>query len=322
MTLSKLAKLANVSVSVVSKAFSGRSDVSDQMREHVFAVAKEYGCFEQFYHVPYDRPVVAFIIPEVISQHYIRYMECLKTRMEENGYTMLLSISNFDSRMVYELTRYYTEHGKVDGLVCMGTIPKLDIGSDTVLISVGLKACENGFANKVGLDIRTGIDKAIKYLKECGHTRIAYVGEAFTETKREILSSVMRENGLELKEEYAICSRFRFEEVGKDGVDKLIALDEKPSAIIGAYGYITKGILARLEERGMAVPDDISVISMDDAPSPLHFTLDVSCIPCDTEKVCDAIIELFGRQITDKKNGKVETVEIPASFYIGNTIKS
>ena len=38
MTLSKLAKLANVSVSVVSKAFSGRDDVSEEMRERVFAV--------------------------------------------------------------------------------------------------------------------------------------------------------------------------------------------------------------------------------------------------------------------------------------------
>ena len=46
MTLSKLAKLANVSVSVVSKAFSGREDVSAAMREHVFAVAREHGCFQ------------------------------------------------------------------------------------------------------------------------------------------------------------------------------------------------------------------------------------------------------------------------------------
>ena len=54
MTLSKLAQLANVSVSVVSKAFSGKDGVSDSMREHVFAVAKEHGCFEQFYHAHVD----------------------------------------------------------------------------------------------------------------------------------------------------------------------------------------------------------------------------------------------------------------------------
>ena len=78
MTLSKLAQLANVSVSVVSKAFSGRDDVSESMREHVFVVAREHGCFEQFYHAPYDKPVVAVIIPEAISEYYIRNIQTLK----------------------------------------------------------------------------------------------------------------------------------------------------------------------------------------------------------------------------------------------------
>ena len=66
MTLSKLAQLANVSVAVVSKAFAGKDGVSEAMREHVFAVAKEHGCFQQFYHARYDKPVIAVIIPEAI----------------------------------------------------------------------------------------------------------------------------------------------------------------------------------------------------------------------------------------------------------------
>ena len=99
MTLSKLAQLANVSVSVVSKAFSGKGDVSDAMREHIFSVAKEHGCFQKFYHARYDKPVVAVIIPEAISKYYIHYIETLKKDMDESGYTMLLSISNFDNAM-------------------------------------------------------------------------------------------------------------------------------------------------------------------------------------------------------------------------------
>ena len=69
MTLSELARLANVSVSVASKAFSGRGDVSEAMKDHVFEVAKKYGCFHQFYNVPYDHRVVALIIPEAISEY-------------------------------------------------------------------------------------------------------------------------------------------------------------------------------------------------------------------------------------------------------------
>ena len=90
MTLSKLAQLANASVSTVSKAFSGKGDISDSMREHIFAVAREHGCFQQFYHMPYDRPVVAVIIPEAISQTYIRYVEALRKESEPTCATKLL----------------------------------------------------------------------------------------------------------------------------------------------------------------------------------------------------------------------------------------
>ena len=45
MTLRELAKLAHVSVSTVSKAFSGAEDISESTREMIFSLAKEHGCF-------------------------------------------------------------------------------------------------------------------------------------------------------------------------------------------------------------------------------------------------------------------------------------
>ena len=44
MNLSKLAQIANVSVSTVSKAFSDSNEISIQTKEHIFEIAKEYGC--------------------------------------------------------------------------------------------------------------------------------------------------------------------------------------------------------------------------------------------------------------------------------------
>ena len=156
MTLSKLAQLANVSVSVVSKAFSGKDGVSDAMREHVFAVAREHGCFEQFYHVPYDKPVVAVIIPEAISVYYIHFIEVLKKSMERNGYTMLLSISNFDPEMTRELVRYYTEHGKVNGIVLFGSAPEIKRKSETALITVNDSSADS-YASTVQFDLKSGL---------------------------------------------------------------------------------------------------------------------------------------------------------------------
>ena len=321
MTLSKLAKLANVSVSVVSKAFSGREDVSEAMREHVFAVAKKHGCFHQFYHVPYDKPVVAVIIPEIISQYYVHYMQCLKAHLEENGYTMLLSIDNFDRQMTGELIRYYTEYSKVNGIICFGDIPKMNRCSDTTIICIGTSepVCEGVY--RVFRNSHEGFEAAIGYLKNCGHRRIAYVGEPFTDGKLDKLKAILNAKGLDLDGKYCICSRFRFEEAGRDGVRRLWTLDEPPTAIIGAYGYITRGILSELAAHGLSVPEDVSVISLDNEPDPISATLDVGCVPSDIEVVCGEIIKLLKKSFHEDPSDRGRTVEISTAFYEGNTVK-
>ena len=206
MTLSKLAQLANVSVAVVSKAFSGRDDVSEAMREHVFAVAREHGCFQQFYHARYDKPVIAVIIPEAISKYYIHYIETLKKDMEANGYTMLLSISNFDAQLTRELGRYYTEHSKVDALILVGS--RLDYSFDcaTDLICVASpKDMESGKGSCVSYDIGQGIRECVTTLYQKGHRRIAYVGEPLTSGKEDEVIREMKQLGIPVKKEYNCC---------------------------------------------------------------------------------------------------------------------
>lgn len=319
MTLSKLARLANVSVSVVSKAFSGKDGVSDAMREHVFTVAREHGCFEQFYHAPYDKPVVAVIIPEAISVYYIHYIEVLKKSMEANGYTMLLSISNFDPELTRELVRYYTDHGKVNGIVLFGGAPEINRKIETALITLNDSSTDS-YPSTVRLDLRSGLSKAVRHLLDLGHRRIAYVGEPLTRMKCSILRSVMEGAGLEVRQELMIESLHRFEDAGRDGVRRLLALDEMPTAIFGAYGYVTKGIIEEIEAHGLCIPKDISVISMDDDPAALHPFLDVSCIPSGIEAICDGIMDTLNRAFNASDRQDINGVIIPSEFRVGETV--
>ncbi len=322
MTLSKLAKLANVSVSVVSKSFSGKGEVSAEMREHVFAVAREHGCFQQFYHVPYDRPVIAVIIPEAISQSYIRYVEALKKKIQESGCTMLLSISNFDPDLTADLIRYYTTHSKVDGLIVLdariselpplGSTAAVFFASPSPILTEGIcvySSSDDGFR------------EILHTLYLGGHRRIAFVGEPLTVRKETNIRHLMTEFGIPPAPELFINSQERFEAAGIDGVDRLWSLSEKPTAIIGSYGYITKGILARLAELGVRVPEDVSVVSLNDDPPPLHDTLDVSTILTRTEHICDLVMEALLERIRTNAPNTPLHIKIPPIFHQGSTIR-
>ncbi len=322
MTLSKLAKLANVSISVVSKAFAGKSGVSEEMREHVFSVAREHGCFQQFYHARYDKPVIAVIIPEAISKYYIRYIETLKKDIEKNGYTMLLSISNFDSQLTEELVRYYSEHIKVDGLIIVGSKLNFSFDCATELISVATPQSPAPDAC-VTLSPNRGVRECLEYLFENGHRRIAYIGEPLTEGKEKVIIGEMERLGLEINPNFFILSSKRFENAGKDGVPELMALKkcERPTAIIGAYGYITQGIISMLSEMGLSVPGDMSVISMDSDPFPIHPEIDIAHIPSETDTLCAEALKLLHERINAETTVFTTHIEVSSRFYKGNSIK-
>ena len=316
MTLSKLAKLANVSVSVASKAFSGKGNVSESMREHVFAVAREHGCFQQFYNAPYDRPVVAVIVPEVISKSYIKYIEELKRGMEEKDYTMLLSIGNFDPQMEQTLIKYYTEHGKVDGLVLISG--HCDLSVDVPFVRTGKSETMQSGAQLLS-DLQGGVDAAVAHLAALGHRRIGFVGEPLTVSKEPVLREALEKCGLAYDENYVICSQYRFEQAGTDGIARLLALSEPPTAVIGSYGYITQGMLQELRLRGIEVPSEMSVVSLTDNPDPLDALLDVAVVREETEHICALALEELERQMSSEQKTVISHT-VPLRFYPGDSI--
>ena len=318
MTLSRLAKLANVSVSVASKAFSGKEGVSDAMREHVFAVAREHGCFAKFYNAPYERPVVALILPEIDSRCYIKFIEEFKRAIDRNGYTMLLSISNFDPQMENTLIKYHSEHGKVDALISVSSYTEFPCGSKTVFINIGHGAGENGVC--VNAELRAGLAEAVSYLVENGHRRIAYVSEPLTLKKAEKLDTCLKNHGLFLEDRYFIRSQKRFEEAGIDGLAQLMALPEPPTAVFGAYGNVTQGIIAEARRRGLSLPDDLSVISMDGVPVPLDERLDVAYIDGRIEEVCALAMREIETRLVEGRSNTPLTLTIPTLFHAGESI--
>ena len=64
MNLSNIAKKAGVSVSTVSKAFSGSREIGEATRQRIFDIARAEGCFDKYNKNPFSKPVIAVICPE------------------------------------------------------------------------------------------------------------------------------------------------------------------------------------------------------------------------------------------------------------------
>ena len=118
MTMTKLAKLSGVSVSTVSKVFSGNPEISEETRNKVIALAKQAGCFEKYFKPQYSKKQIAVICPELLGIHYSKLATDIEKNFHKRSATMLLSISNFSAKTQNELIEYYVNYLQIGRASC------------------------------------------------------------------------------------------------------------------------------------------------------------------------------------------------------------
>ena len=137
MTLTELAKLAHVSTSTASKAFSMSDEVNEQTRSLIFETAKKHGCFKKFYRAEYPNCVIAVLCPEFESAYYSNLLSIMKRTLSEVGAEMCVSEGGFSAQPVEELIKYYDKFNTVDGIIVIGGYLDVESKHETPIAVIG-----------------------------------------------------------------------------------------------------------------------------------------------------------------------------------------
>ncbi len=291
MTMRELAKIANVSVSTVSKAFRDAEDVSEETKERIFSIAKEQGCYGQYYKGKFHKPIIAVLCPELRSAHYVDYLERLQAVIREKGGIALISTYEFEAEEQAELIEYYASYLQVDGLIILGLKTPLKKAYRIPIVSLGNKAVHN--TDTVYTDLSVPIGEAVKHLVELGHKHIAFLGESKTRSKEQFFTEAAKEYGAA----YSLyISENRFEQAGEDGARRLLKQAERPTALLCAYDYIAFGAMKYLKKKGYSIPADFSVIGMDNIAQTEYLDTALTTIDSATDEVCRIAWELLQKK--------------------------
>ena len=314
ITLSKLAKLANVSVSTASKAFSLSSEVNEETREHIFQVAKEQGCFKKFFSAKYPKYVIALICPEIVSFIYADTLLKLQNYLSEKNCDTCVAVTDFSYEKEAELIDYYYKYSTVDGIIVISgkhSIPPEN--PEIPLVYIGGKPDENQAAFFCS-DILPAIKDAVDYLIKNGVYDIGYIGEPLTKSKLTQLSDVLKESGHPLKDRFISISEKRFEQGGYEAMEKLLSLDSPPRAVVCGYDYMAIGAIRCALDKGLRVPEDIAVIGMDDIAQAEYLNPPLASISSESYEVCklaaDSVIKRIGGDYSDRG------VMVPGKFKL------
>ncbi len=273
-TIAQIAQIAEVSVPTVSKVLNGRTDVAQQTRERVERVIAEYGFVRNRAARALRKGktgLVDLILPRLDDEYFLPILEGVAQVLRDAGVRLVLTSTNYLPENEKQWIDTITDHS-TDGILLVipsdESIEHLErSGLPFVLIhnpggqqsnvpSVRITSWEGGFV-------------ATQYLIELGHRRIAYIGK--TAKARDAIERIagyraaLDEAHIPLDPQLE-CEGDFSKDAGYQAVQSLLSLPEPPTAIFAGNDLQAAGVYRALHERGISVPDDMSVIGFDNLP--------------------------------------------------------
>jgi len=272
-TIKDIARIANCSLSTVSKALNGRQDVSQEMKERIIQIAKEQNFAPNAFgkglkNQKTENIGVIFcreFQPLSLNPFYSRVLEGIEAELAINNYNLVLHLLPEVYRG--ELPKMIKER-KVDGLILVGVLQEMFINQlkaeNIPIILIDPKIATDRFC-QVLIDNEHGGFLATQHLINKGHTRIAFIsGDLERESFRQRFTGyykAMNYNHLPTDEKYIKSGGL---ELGYDHVNALLKLNPRPTAIFAAndinaiYGY------KAVKDNQLNIPEDVSIIGFDD----------------------------------------------------------
>ena len=320
MTMAKLAKLCGVSVSTVSKVFSGSAEISEETRNKVVALAKEAGCFEKYFKPHYPKKQIGVICPEVLGIHYSKLATDIEKNFHKRGATMLLSISNFSAKTQNELIEYYVNYLHIDGIILIDPVGKIKSYNSVPIVAIGMKN-EEQVIDYVNIDINHAMDASLEYLQKMGHQKIGFIGETLADNEYHYFLNAMERNALPVNESYIEISDKRFYDAGYYGMEGLLGKTELPTVIYAAYSHIAVGVLQKIHESGYSVPEDFSLICMDDIQSVPYYPIRLASIQMHLDDLAAIAVRILFHHLEENQPSPKQSVLVKREFLVGETIK-
>ncbi|MGN7453433.1 LacI family DNA-binding transcriptional regulator [Paenibacillus pasadenensis] len=274
VTIYDIARVAGVSAMTVSRVINDTGRISEATRKRVRQV------MEELQYVPNSNArslvlqktnILSLLIADIANPFYTTLARGAEDAAKRLGYRLLFGNSDED----YGKEKDYVDmilSTRVDGVLFApagdGSAPHLRLLEQHRIPYVLLDRDVPGIqADRILGESRDGARRLVEHLIGLGHERIALVnGSEDVSTARERHAGyrdALKLNDLPYDE--TLVRHLDYSDgFNPSDLDPLLALSSPPTAIFAANNFLALGVIQSLRERGLAVPDDLSVVCFDD----------------------------------------------------------
>ncbi|MFW5889585.1 MAG: LacI family DNA-binding transcriptional regulator [Bacillota bacterium] len=311
ITISDIAKKANVSTATVSRVLNNKSDVSDKTRKKIKNIIEK---------MDYNPSIIArglslnkthtigLIIPNITNPYFPEIAKGIENKAEKEGYSVVLYNTDNDYEKEMKILRIMQQK-QVDGLIVSLTEKTKDyinklFSKDFPIVQIDRKVIGLKCPSVITDNFFSGY-KATKYLIEHGHRRIAHIVGL-----PDIQNSIDRLNGykkalkdynIELNNEYIVQGDQTIESGYKKG-KRLIKLKSAPTAIFSANDLMVIGVYKAAKELSINIPSDLSIVGHDNINISSIVNPSITTMNQPKYKMGEKAAELLIEQLNGKNN--------------------
>ncbi len=272
-----VAARAGVSRALVSLVMRESPKVSDRSRSAVLRAAEDLGYRPNLMarNLASQRTMTLGLVLNDLHNHFFAEItDGIAEAARSAGYKIVINTGLRSAAVEAAAIDTFLQF-RVDGMILVGPdisdAKILDLAGEAPLVLVG-RALDAPTLDSVNTDDRLGGRLVVEHLVDLGHRRIAHIdggAGAGAEGRREGYVEAMRDHGLSAYERI-IPGSFS-EHAGNEGIEQLLGDPELPSAVFAANDIMAAGALDRLEDEGLDVPADVSLVGFDNtALAALH----------------------------------------------------
>lgn len=277
VSLTDVAKLANVSIATVSRAISHPGKVAPVTLAQVQKAMAELGykpnrVARRLRQKGGRRHLLGLIIPDIQNPFFSEIARGVEDVAYANEFAVMLCNSDEDLRKeAFYLDVMRAE--SVDGII----LPPIDDRDSAVLrlaaagmpiVSVD-RSLAHGAIDTVEVDNRQGAFEAVDHLLRLGHRRVAMItGRQNVSTSRDRrlgYEEALAAHNLPVRPDYIRVGDYK-QASGHALARELLALPERPTALFVSNNLMTVGAMEAIHKQGLRIPEDMAIIGFDDLP--------------------------------------------------------
>jgi LacI family transcriptional regulator, repressor for deo operon, udp, cdd, tsx, nupC, and nupG len=284
-SIKDVARDVEMSTATISRALRGLGGVSEETRERVMESARRLG------YVPSPSAAglasghtrtVAVIVPRVTQWFFAAIVQGAEEVLRERGYDLLLYNLAGDASARHRVFETNLLTKRVDAVLVLSLKPSPDELERLSLLArpVTIVGADMPGWATVRIDDQEAAATATRHLVDLGHERIGYIGGAtegvldFTAPSDRLAGyrCTLQDAGIRVREDLEADGEFTVAG-GLAAARTLLSRADRPTAIFAASDEMAIGALRAARELDLRVPEDVSVIGIDDHEMAGYFDL-------------------------------------------------